>query len=108
MMKCVNLLSDEVLSDVLGTPALLISARLINHGTVFFSHNKTAPGGLSATETIQRTGLEVGFLSYLEIVGVCVLKPLEAKASLEHYIHYMRAYTSNTSKAIYGFGKTPL
>jgi hypothetical protein len=37
-----------------------------------------------------------------------VLKPLEAKASLKHDIHYIRAYTSNTSKAIFGFGKEPL
>jgi len=34
---------------------LNLSARLISHGTVFFSHNKTAPAGLSAAKTISRT-----------------------------------------------------
>jgi hypothetical protein len=34
---------------------LNLSSRLISHGTMFFSHNKTASAGLSAAETIQRT-----------------------------------------------------
>jgi hypothetical protein len=29
-----------------------IPARLISHGTIFFSYNKTASAGLSAAETI--------------------------------------------------------
>jgi hypothetical protein len=35
---------------------LNLSARLISHGIIFFSHNKTAPAGLSAAEIIQQTG----------------------------------------------------
>ena len=34
---------------------LNLPAWLINHGTVFFSHNKSASAGLSAAETIGRT-----------------------------------------------------
>jgi hypothetical protein len=34
---------------------LNLSFRLINNGTVFFSHHKTALTGLSAAETIQQT-----------------------------------------------------
>jgi hypothetical protein len=34
---------------------LNLSARLINYGTVFFSHNKTTSIGLSVAETISRT-----------------------------------------------------
>jgi hypothetical protein len=34
---------------------LNLSTLLISYGTMFFSHNKTAPAGLSAAETIQRT-----------------------------------------------------
>ena len=33
------------------------SARLISHGIVFFSRNKSASAGLSAVETINRTAL---------------------------------------------------
>jgi hypothetical protein len=35
---------------------LNLSTRLISHGTVFFSHNKTTSVGLSAAETISQTG----------------------------------------------------
>jgi hypothetical protein len=39
---------------------LNLSARLINHGTLFFSHNKTASVGLSAAKTISRTAVTQG------------------------------------------------
>jgi hypothetical protein len=34
---------------------LNLSTRLISHGTVFFSHSKSASAGLSAAKTISRT-----------------------------------------------------
>ena len=50
---------------------LNLSARLISHGTVFLSHNKTASAGLSAAKTITRTELEVlaDFLNMLRMNG---------------------------------------
>jgi hypothetical protein len=38
-----------------GHVRLNLSARLISHGAMFFSHNKTASASLSATKTISQT-----------------------------------------------------
>jgi hypothetical protein len=46
---------------------LNLSARLISYGTMFFSHNKTASAGLSAAETISRTG------RFMTIVKILIL-----------------------------------
>jgi hypothetical protein len=43
------------------------SLELISHGTVFFSHNKIASAGLSAGETISRTG------RFMTIVKILIL-----------------------------------
>jgi len=40
-----------------GPIRLNLSARLISHAIIFFSHNETASTGLSAAETISRTKL---------------------------------------------------
>ena len=47
---------DPVCPHLQPLATLIVSAMLINHNTVFFSHNKTTSAGLSAAETINRTG----------------------------------------------------
>ena len=47
-----------ILLETSGPMALFacwFQAGLISHGTVFFSHNKSAPAGLISSETNQRT-----------------------------------------------------
>jgi hypothetical protein len=52
---------------------LNLSSRLISHGTMFFSHNKTASVGLSAAETISRIGHEYTTTTILTKAGVLAL-----------------------------------
>jgi hypothetical protein len=50
---------------------LNLSARLINHDTVFFSHNKTASAGLSVAKTISRTASRSLAKKLIHLLALC-------------------------------------
>jgi len=81
-----------------------LSARLISHDTVFFSHNKTASSGLSAAETISRTACRLativknvqqhcnlGNFNYSFKIVKCIFVPItiEQQPMLIHAVHFL-------------------
>jgi hypothetical protein len=52
------------------TVRLNLSARLINHDTVFFSYNESASTGLSAAKTISRTAVPLVLKAISQLIDL--------------------------------------